>query len=155
MEKIIKLTISLIIPLLIGFLGSFFTTSSVNSWYTTINKPFFNPPNWIFAPVWTVLFILIGLSFYYVWINNFDNQKYKVISIYYAQLFLNLLWSILFFGMRSPLFSLIEIIILCVVIVFNILIFYKVSKKAGLLLLPYLFWVIFASFLNFSIYMLN
>ena len=155
MKSTFKLIISVLIPLIIGFLGSFFTASSVDSWYTTINKPSFNPPGWIFAPVWTTLYILIGVSFYSVWMKNFGEERKKVIIVYSMQLLLNLLWSVLFFGLRSPLLGLIDIIILIAFIIANTIIFYKISKTAGYLLIPYLLWVSFASVLNFSIFLLN
>ena len=155
MKNIFKLIISILIPLVIGFLGSFFTAGSVDSWYTTINKPSFNPPDWIFAPVWTILFILIGLSFYLVWRKNFGEDRKKVFTVYSLQLLFNLLWSVFFFGLKSPLLGLIDIIILLSFIIFNTIIFFKVSKTAGILFLPYLIWVSFASILNFSIFLLN
>ncbi|MFC2093908.1 TspO/MBR family protein [Bacteroidota bacterium] len=155
MKNTFKLIISVLIPLIIGFTGSFFTASSVDSWFTTINKPSFNPPGWIFAPVWTTLYILIGLSFYFVWRENFGMNRIKVISVYSMQLLFNLLWSVLFFGLKSPLLGLIDIIILLSFIIANTIIFYKISKTAGYLLIPYLLWVSFASVLNFSIFLLN
>lgn len=155
MKNIFRLIISILIPLIIGFAGSFFTASSVDSWYATINKPSFNPPGWIFAPVWTTLYILIGLSFYLVWRNNFGEARKKVISIYFMQLIFNLLWSVLFFGLKSPLLGFIDIILLLIFIIANTIIFYKISKTAGYLLIPYLLWVSFASILNFSIFLLN
>ena len=155
MKKIVKFLISIFIPLIIGFLGSFFTSSSVNTWFTTINKPSFNPPSFLFAPVWTTLYILIGLSFYLVWEKNFGKEKQKVIGVYSLQLFLNLLWSLLFFGLQNPLLGLINIIVLWLVILANIILFFRVSKKASYLLVPYLLWVSFATILNFSIFILN
>ena len=155
MKNIFKFIISISIPLIIGFAGSFFTASSVDSWFTTINKPSFNPPGWIFAPVWTTLYILIGLSFYLVWRNNFGEARKKVISIYFMQLLFNLLWSVLFFGLKSPLLGFIDIILLLIFIIANTIIFFKISKIAGYLFVPYLLWVSFASILNFSIYLLN
>ena len=155
MKNIFKLVISILIPLIIGFLGSFFTSSSVDSWYTTINKPSFNPPDWIFAPAWTTLYILIGLSFYLVWRKYFGEDRKKVIAVYSLQLLFNLLWSMLFFGLKSPLLGLIGIIVLLIFIITNTIVFYKISKIAGYLLIPYLLWVSFASILNFSIFILN
>lgn len=151
----IKLIVSILIPLIVGFAGSFFTSSSINTWYSTINKPSFNPPNWLFAPVWTLLFILIGISFYLVWNKDFGNIKSWALLIYGANLALNLLWSLLFFGLRKPYLALIEIVILWFVILGNIIVFYRISRTAGLLLIPYLLWVTFASFLNYNIYILN
>jgi len=155
MKNYLKFFISILLTLVIGFAGSFFTSSSVNDWYTTLNKPIFNPPNWLFGPVWTLLFILIGLSFYFVWIENFGKQKKIAIGIYSFQLILNLLWSFLFFGLKKPFLALIEIFFLWMVIITNLIMFYKISKKAGLLLIPYLLWVTFAAILNLFIFVLN
>lgn len=155
MSKLIKLVISIVIPLIVGMLGSLFTSMSVKTWYQTIKKPVFNPPNWLFAPVWTILFILIGLSFYFVWINNFGKYKNLCLFIYSLQLFFNLFWSASFFGLKSPLLASIVISILWILIVINIVLFYKVIPISGFLLIPYILWVSFAAILNFSIVTLN
>lgn len=155
MKNIIKLIISILIPLLVGLFGSFFTMSSVNDWYTTLFKPSFNPPSWIFGPVWTILFILIGISFYLVWKENFGNKSKVAVGIYSIQLFLNLVWSLLFFGLKNLFLALIEIIILWFVIVANIIVFYRIKRETSLFLVPYLLWVSFATFLNYSIFTLN
>ncbi len=152
--NLVKLAISIVIPLIIGFLGSFFTRSSVSSWYLTIAKPVFQPPSWLFGPVWTFLFILIGISFYLIWINKYKNKNLAYI-IYSIQLFLNFLWSLLFFGLRNPLYALIEIFVLWAIILTNIIVFYKISKASAFLLIPYLLWVTFATILNFAIVLLN
>lgn len=132
-----------------GVLGSFFTISSIPTWYATLNKPFFSPPNWVFGPVWTTLYILMGISLYLVW------QKKKVPSIFWIQLALNAVWSIVFFGLHSPFLALLTIIALWVTIVSTIKSFSKISKLSGNLLIPYLLWVSFASILNLSIVFLN
>lgn len=155
MKNYQKLIISILIPLLIGSLGSFFTSNSVDTWYKQLIKPSFNPPNWLFGPVWTILFILIGISFYLVWKQNFANRKNIAIGIYSVQLFLNLLWSLLFFGLKSPFLAFIEIVVLWIVILLNIIVFYRIKKEAGLLLVPYLVWVSFAGILNYFIFSLN
>jgi len=151
----IKLVISIAIPLFIGFIGSFFTSSSVDTWYKTLKKPDFNPPNWVFSPVWTLLFILIGLSFYIIWKNNFGGKKVLLLNIFFTQLFANLIWSLFFFGLRGPFWALIDIIVLWLAILVNIIVFYRVSKPAGILLVPYILWVSFAALLNFYLYILN
>lgn len=155
MKNSLKFIISISIPLLIGFAGSFFTSSSVSTWYTTLNKPTFNPPGWIFGPVWTLLYIMIWVSFYFVWKVDFKKKNKQAIGIYSLQLFLNLIWSFLFFWLRNPFASLIEIIILWCAILANMIVFYRIEKTAGLLLLPYLLWVSFAMILNYSIFALN
>ncbi len=155
MKNIYKLIISLAIPLLVGYLGSLFTSTSVNSWYLTLKKPSFNPPNWIFAPVWTSLFILIGLSFYLIWRKGYSKERRAAFFIYFIQLSFNLLWSFFFFGLKSPFLGLLDIVVLLIFILINIYLFYKISKASAYLLLPYLLWVSFASILNFYIFVLN
>ncbi|MBS3742300.1 MAG: tryptophan-rich sensory protein [Candidatus Cloacimonetes bacterium] len=155
MRKLGKFILSILLPLAIGFFASFFTQQSVETWYKLIDKPVFNPPDWIFAPVWTILYIIIGIAFYLVWQKNFGSDKKRVLTIYFVQLFLNFLWSFLFFGMQSPIAGLVEIILLWIVIFMNIKVFYRVTKTAGYLLIPYLAWVSFALILNFSIVIIN
>lgn len=155
MSNWVRFLISLAIPLAAGFVGSVFTNSSVQTWYPTLNKPVFNPPNWLFAPVWTLLFVLMGISFYLVWRNGETSQLKLALVVYFTQLALNVLWSLLFFGVKSPLLGLIDIFVLWGVIVVNIYLFIKVSRTAGYLLIPYLLWVSFASTLNFAIVLLN
>ena len=154
-KSILPLLISILITLSAGFIGSFFTTSSITTWYAFINKPFFSPPNWLFAPVWTLLYILMGISAFLIWKKR-DNLKTKQAFIFYGiQLILNALWSIIFFGMHNPGLALLEIIILWLFILITLIKFYKINKIAGLLFIPYLLWVSFASILNYAIWMLN
>ncbi len=148
--------LSLLIPLSIGFIGSMFTRESVQTWYKTINKPDFNPPNEVFGPVWTSLFILMGIAAYLVW------KKRKVVSgyswaasVYFFQLFLNLMWSYLFFYKHQIGLALIEICIFLIVIIINAILFYRIEKIAGWLFVPYIMWVSFASYLTYSIFILN
>lgn len=155
MNKYLKVIISILLPLIVWFLSSYFTINSIDSWYIALNKPTFNPPNWIFWPVWTTLYIMIWISFYFVWNKWFWKEPNKLKIIYFLQLFFNFTWSISFFYLENPFFWLINIIILWFLIIYNIILFYKVDKKAWYLLIPYLLWVTFASFLNFSIYILN
>lgn len=133
-----------------GLVGSFFTISSVNTWYQTLYKPFFNPPSWIFGPVWTILYLLMGISLYLAW----NTQKVSL-KWFWVQLVLNSLWSILFFGFKNPLLALFEIILLWLAIFMTIKSFWKLKRTASWLLLPYLFWVTFASVLNLSLVLLN
>ena len=152
----IKLVISIAIPLIIGFLGSFLTSPSIPNWYQTLNKPSFNPPNWIFGPVWTLLFILMGIALYLVWNQGWKKPKVKT-AIYFfsAQMILNLAWSFFFFYLHQPLYSFIEIIILWIAILGTIITFYKVDRRTLYLLLPYILWVSFAAMLNLAIVLLN
>jgi translocator protein len=155
-NSLVKLGISILIVLTIGFLGSFFTSSSVNEWYPTINKPSFNPPNWLFGPVWTILYIMIGISIYLVWTTKDKEElKKKTYFAFGTQLVLNFLWSFLFFGNRMILGALICIFALLMAILVNIVFARKISKTAGWLLMPYFAWVGFATILNFAIWMLN
>jgi len=152
---IIKLVASIILCQLAGFLGSLFTTPAIPTWYATLKKPFFTPPNWIFSPVWISLYILMGISLFLIW-QRPDHPKFKTALIFFfVQLILNIFWSVAFFGLRFPLLGLVDIILLWIAILLTIQNFLKVSKMAGLLLLPYLLWVSFATLLNFSLWFLN
>ncbi len=147
---------SLIICFLPGIIGSFATASSVNSWYLTINRPTFTPPGWLFGPVWTALYLMQGISLYLLTITKGDAVSKLIATIFfYFQLCLNLLWSIFFFGLKNPLLALIEIGLLVITVIFTIIASYRISKTAGWLLVPYLVWISFASFLNYTIYRLN
>jgi benzodiazapine receptor len=151
-----KLIASLVICQLASVIGSIFTTSAISTWYATLKKPAFTPPNWVFSPAWITLFVLMGISAFLVWNKGLSDQKVKIaLSIFVAQLILNVLWSVMFFGLRSPLAGLIEIAVLWIAILLSILYFFKVSHIAGMLLLPYILWVSFAAILNFSIWRLN
>jgi len=154
-KSILPLLISILIVFSFGFIGSLFTTPSIATWYAFINKPLFSPPNWIFAPVWTLLYILMGISAFLIWKKR-DNLKTKQALIFYGiQLILNALWSIIFFGMHNPGLAFLEIIILWLFILITLIKFYKINKTAGILFIPYLLWVSFASILNYAIWMLN
>ncbi len=158
MEKpdIIKLSLSILLSLLAGAIGSFFTIDGVQNWYPALNKPWFTPPDWVFSPIWITLYILMGVSLFLVWRKGFEKKQVKKgVSVFAVQLVLNALWSILFFGLRSPLLGFIGISLLWIAIVANIYFFRKVSKKAAYLLVPYILWVSLALALNLSIYLLN
>ena len=153
---IIKLITSITICLAAGVLGSVFTTPAIPTWYATLIKPSFAPPNWVFFPVWTTLFIMMGISLFLIWQKGLENGQVKIaISIFGVQLILNVLWSAAFFGLKSPLAGLIVISILWIFILFTILDFMKVSRTAALLLIPYILWVSFAAVINFFIWRLN
>ena len=141
---------------IIGITGSVFTISSIPTWYASLNKPSFNPPNWIFGPVWTILYATLGLSAYLIWKKGWVNKDVKItLGIFALQFIVNLKWTFLFFGLHSTLLGLIAIAILWVLIVLTIIKFYQLSKPAGLLMIPYLLWVSFATLLNFYIWKLN
>jgi len=139
-----------------GVVGSAFTRPSISSWYATLRKPAFTPPNWLFAPVWTMLFLLMGISLYLIWREGLANRQVKIaVSIFGTQLVLNMFWSFFFFKLQSPLYGFVEIVILWLAILLTVIYFLRISRTASLLLLPYLFWVSFAAVLNFYIMKLN
>ena len=150
-----KLIISLIIPQLAGGLGSYFTIGSVKDWYPVLVKPALNPPAWIFGPVWTTLFLLMGYALYLVWKDESEKSKRLAYWAFGIQMVLNALWSIIFFGLHSPGGALFEMIFLWLAILATIITFAKISKPAAWLLVPYILWVSFAGYLNFSIWQLN
>ncbi len=154
-KDILKLVISIVLCQLAGFLGSLFTTQAIPTWYKTLNKPFFTPPNWIFSPVWISLFILMGISLFMVWRRQDHLQVKTAFIFFFAQLILNIFWSAVFFGLQSPLLGLMDIVLLWIAILLTIQHFLRVSRMAGLLLLPYILWVSFAAVLNFSLWTLN
>lgn len=148
-----KLGVSVLITLSAGWIGSIFTTPNIESWYKNVVKPPIAPPNWVFGPVWTILFILMGVALYRVWMKKSLGDK--KLNWWWIQLGLNILWSILFFGYRNPGLAMVEIIVLWVAIYKTIVSFGKIDKLASKLLIPYLAWVTFASALNFGVWWLN
>ena len=155
-RKILKIVITVIVCLTIGFLSSFITQSSVNDWYPALNKPSFNPPNWLFAPVWSALYLMMGVAAGVVWGKGFHHIWVKTALYHFGfQLLLNALWSMIFFGLKNILAALFVIIALLIAIIFTIRWFNVVSKKAALLMIPYLLWVCFATLLNYKIWELN
>lgn len=154
MPNYLKLIISLALPQLLGGLGAFFTLTSVNSWFVTLNKPSWNPPSWLFGPVWTLLYVMMGIACYLIWKSDHPMKK-PLLKLYAVQLILNALWSPAFFGMQSPLLGLVVIIPLWIAIVLCILQFKKMSSLASGLMVPYLIWVTFATALNTAIMVLN
>ena len=155
-RKLTYIFIGIAICSVIGFLSSVVTQSSVNGWYMTLNKPSFNPPNWIFAPVWSALYIMMGISAGWVWAKGFHHKWVKTGLYHFGfQLLLNGLWSIVFFGLKQPFYGLLVIMALLVVLSLTIKWFNVVSKFAAILLIPYLLWVCFATALNYKIWELN
>jgi len=154
--KVWPFVISLLITLSIGTVAGFVTTPQISNWYSTLNKPSFNPPDWIFGPVWTVLYILIAIAAYLIWEKRANRAVYNhARTIYFIQLLLNFSWSIVFFGLHQILQALIIIGLLFISIMINIVVFKRMSKAAAWLLAPYLIWVAFAGLLNFNIFILN
>jgi translocator protein len=151
-----RLLISVIICQLAGAIGSIFTSSSLESWYLLLEKPAFNPPSWVFFPVWTTLYTLMGISLYLVWEKGLHQREVKLgIFLFGLQLGLNTLWSLLFFGLKSPYYAFLEILVLWLAILLTAIQFWKVSKTASVLLIPYILWVSFAALLNYQIWVLN
>jgi len=141
---------------LIGFLGSIVTGSSISTWYPSLTKPAFNPPNWIFGPVWLTLYTLMGISLYLILLKKPRNQKAKfAINLFLIHLLLNFFWSFSFFLIHYLGLSLLIILLLWTMIAYLIKLFYPLNKLASYLLVPYLLWVSFATILNFSIWQLN
>ena len=157
MNKYIKIVITVAICLTVGYLSSLVTQESIETWYPTIKKPSFNPPKWIFAPVWTLLFVLMGIAVGLVWDKYEENKELvkKGMLFFGIQLFFNALWSYLFFGLHNLLLASIEIILLLLLIFETYLIFKKLDKKISFLLIPYMLWVGFATILTITIYILN
>ncbi|MDF0707292.1 TspO/MBR family protein [Flagellimonas okinawensis] len=155
-KRIVYITVSVLVCLAIGFLSSIATQSSVNDWYVTLNKPSFTPPNWLFAPVWTALYIMMGVAAGIVWSKGYHHIWVKTALYHFVfQLLLNALWSIVFFGLKNPLGGMVVILALLTMIILTIKWFKVISKPAALLMVPYVLWVAFASALNYKIWELN
>jgi tryptophan-rich sensory protein len=156
MNNIAKLIIAVAIPVAVGASSGFFTASGVSSWYQTINKPSWNPPGWIFGPVWTTLYIMMGIAFYLVWKADAGSAlKKSAIILFAVQLLLNFFWSFIFFNQHQVGWALVEILMMWVFILLTIFAFAPVNKTAAWLLVPYISWVSFASILNYTIWKLN
>jgi len=161
MKNIIKLFIAVGVSEMAGVVGALFTTPAIGSWYAGLVKPALNPPAWVFGPVWTTLYALMGVSAWLVWkraseIDPSTRLRVKTALVVFGmQLFLNAIWSIIFFGLHSPGWALVNIVALWLAIVWTIAVFYKISSPAAYLLVPYILWVSFAAYLNYSIWILN
>jgi tryptophan-rich sensory protein len=154
--NILKLVTSLVVCQCAGILGSVFTTPAIPTWYAALQKPAFTPPSWLFAPAWITLYLLMGIAAFFVWRAGLDNRWARVaLLIFLIQLVLNALWSVVFFGLQSPLYGVIVIITLWIAILATIISFTRTSRLAAWLLVPYILWVSFASVLNISIWVLN
>ena len=156
MKRAAGIVISIAVCELAGIIGSIFTTPSIPGWYAGIAKPSFNPPNWIFGPVWTLLYALMGLAAYLVYEKGLKRPEVKkALAVFAAQLLLNTLWSIVFFGAHMILGAAVVIVLLWALILATILLFSRISRAAAYLLVPYVLWVTFATVLNISLYVLN
>jgi len=163
LNNLFKLVIAIAVSELVGIIGSVFTISAIPTWYAGLVKPALNPPAWVFGPAWTTLYALMGVSLFLVWKQHssiLENVRmlrmWKIgIAAFFVQLSLNSVWSIIFFGLQNPGWALVDIVLLWLAIVWTMVVFYKISKPAAYLLVPYLLWVSFASYLNYSIWALN
>ena len=151
----LKFLISILLPLSLGAIAGMFTSQSVPEWYATLNRPSFNPPNWIFGPVWTTLYILMGISFFLIWKQEASKVRNRAILFFLLQLMLNFAWSFIFFYFNMIGLALVEIILLWISIVTMLVVFYKIKPIASYINIPYLLWVTFATVLNASYYVLN
>lgn len=155
MSNIVKFVGSILLAFLAGGIGSLATVPNITTWYAALDKPFFNPPNWVFGPVWTVLYVLMGLSFYLVWRAPYKKSKRAAVGAFFVQLALNALWSLVFFGLHLPWLAVAVIVCLLVAIWVCMRLFWRISKPAASLLVPYLLWVTFATCLNVGVAVLN
>jgi len=154
-SNIIKLILSITLPLVLGAIAGMFTSESVPDWYSTLNRPSFNPPDSIFGPVWTILYILMGISFFVIWKQEGSKARNLAISIFFLQLLLNFAWSFIFFYFNMIGLALVEITLLWFSIILMLVLFYKIKPMATYINIPYLLWVTFAAVLNASYYFLN
>ncbi|NIP23668.1 MAG: tryptophan-rich sensory protein [Phycisphaerae bacterium] len=153
---VIKVIISLAVTFSAPVIASLVTDPATSNWYANLNKPSFNPPGWIFGPVWTVLYILMAVSAALVWYRGLAGPKVRIaLALYIVQLVLNALWTPIFFGLQMPLLAFIDIVLLWAAILITVLTFLRVSRYAALLMAPYLIWTTFAAILNFSLWYLN
>ena len=156
LNNFFKLIIAVGVSELAGIVGSVFTVSAIPNWYAGLMKPALNPPSWVFGPVWTALYALMGIAAFLVWKNGWERKDVRMaLGVFGIQLFLNAIWSIIFFGLNSPGWALVDIVALWLAIVWTIFVFYKISKPAAYLLVPYILWVSFATYLNYAIWILN
>lgn len=153
--KIIKFIASIVIPLAAGAIGSLATMPNIPNWYAALEKPLLIPPNSVFGPVWTLLYLLIGTSLFLIWTNKTKKSKTAAYLFFAAQMVLNTLWSLVFFGLRSPEAGIVIILLLIGAIIGTIVFFGRISKPAAYLLIPYLLWVSFATYLTIGVAVLN
>ncbi len=147
--------VCILIPLLVGGASGYFTSGSITTWYAALNKPSFNPPNYLFGPVWTLLYALMGVSLYFIWKSPVGIARTKALSIFSLQIALNFFWSFIFFNFHELGWALVEIAILWIAILLMITSFHRINKTAAYLQIPYLMWVSFAAVLNAAIWKLN
>ncbi len=155
-HKIFRLLGCIVLCEAAGLIGGIFTAQSVTTWYASLAKPAINPPAWVFGPVWTTLYVLMGISLFLVWRNSGETSlRRAALGLFFAQLILNALWSFIFFGLRNPGWAVVEIVVLWACILATIILFRKLHRTAAWLLVPYILWVTFAAVLNFAVWQLN
>lgn len=155
LKKILTLIICIAIPVSVGGISGFITSSEIGGWFASLQKPVFNPPNYLFAPVWTLLYTLMGISLYLIWTSPSGENRKKALQIFGVQLFFNFWWSILFFSFHLLVVSIVDILLMWLLIIYMIKEFRKIRASAAYMNIPYLLWVSFASILNISIWWLN
>jgi len=154
-SQILKLIVSIALPLGLGAIAGMFTADAIPDWYQTLNRPSFNPPNWLFGPVWTTLYLIMGVSLFLIWNQNASKERNRAISVFLIQQALNFGWSFIFFYFNMIGLALIEIILLWISIFIMLVMFYKIKPVAAYINIPYLCWVTFATVLNAAYYFLN
>jgi len=154
-RNLVGLFAFIVICLIISGIGGAITASSVETWYQALEKPIFNPPDWVFAPVWTLLYISMGIAAWRIWRLRSFEATGKALGVFALQLGFNLAWSFLFFGLQRIDLALVEIVILLVAIIVNAIMFWRIDRLAGLMLMPYIAWVTYATVLNASLWLLN
>lgn len=150
-----KLIASLLLPLAVGGIAGMFTTDAIPGWYATLNQPSFNPPNWVFGPVWTTLYIILGISLFLIWKLDAGKERNQAILIFMVQLLLNFCWSFFFFYFKMIGVALVDILALWIAIIFMLVRFHKIKPLAAYINIPYLLWVSFATALNIAYFFLN
>lgn len=156
LQSPLKLAVAILICLAAGFFGSMVTITGPGSWYSQLVKPWFNPPGYLFGPVWTILYILMAIALYLVVKDGLEKPGVKLAAgLFAVQLVLNTLWSFAFFGLESPFLGIVDLVILWIFILATIVAFYRVRKDAAVLMVPYIAWVTFAGVLNYTIMILN
>jgi benzodiazapine receptor len=155
-KDIVKLIVSIVACQCAGLIGSLATTPNIPTWYATLEKPVFTPPSWLFAPAWITLYLLMAVAAFLIWRKGLAHEGVKcALTLFLVQLVLNALWSVVFFGLQSPLYGMVVILALWIAILLTIIKFFRLSTAAGWLMIPYILWVSFASVLNISIWVLN
>lgn len=155
-KHFLKLIVAIGASLSAGIIGSLFTAPAIPGWYAGLVKPALNPPSWIFGPVWTTLYVLMGIAAFLVWKSGWGRKEVRTaLGVFGLQLLLNASWSVVFFGLQSPGWALVNIVALWFAIVWTMVLFYTISRPATYLLVPYILWVSFATYLNYALWILN